>query len=177
MHCLAISGSLRARSLNSAALRLLRSVAPEGVEISLFEALGGLPHFSPDTEGQGSLPTPVASLRSAVSASHGLIIACPEYAHGLPGTFKNALDWLVGCTDFAGKPVMLINTAPRAVHAQAQLREILTTMAAVIVEEACLALSLREGMTEAEIGNPDNAQALREAVRRFILATRANGMR
>lgn len=175
MHCLAISGSLRARSLNSAALRLLPNLAPDNVAVSLFEGLAALPAFSPDLEEQAPLPSPVIALRAAVSASQGLIIACPEYAHGLPGAFKNALDWLVGCEDFAGKPVMLINTAERAVHASAQLREILTTMAARVIEGASITLPLRQGMTDTEIGSAPHRQALRAALARFIATIRASG--
>ena len=59
-----------------------------------------------------------------------LVIAAPEYAHGPPGALKNALDWLVASETFAGKPTALLNTSPRAFHAQASLREILSTMAA-----------------------------------------------
>jgi NAD(P)H-dependent FMN reductase len=70
------------------------------------------------------------------------LISSPEYAHGVPGVLKNALDWLVGSLEFPGTPVALINTAPRAVHAQAQLREILTTMSARLVESASITLDL-----------------------------------
>ena len=64
------------------------------------------------------------------------MIAAPEYAHGVPGALKNALDWLVASDAFPGKPVALINAAPRAFHAQAALRETLATMAARLVPEA-----------------------------------------
>jgi chromate reductase, NAD(P)H dehydrogenase (quinone) len=143
MHLLALSGSLRAGSYNTAALRMLQQLAPEGVAVSLYEGLSTLPHFNPDVE-MSALPESVADLRRLVAAADGLVIACPEYAHGIPGAFKNALDWLMGCTDFPGKPVMLINTAPRASHAQAQLVEVLTIMSARIVHEACVTFDLRE---------------------------------
>jgi NAD(P)H-dependent FMN reductase len=62
------------------------------------------------------------------------VIASPEYAHGVPGSLKNALDWLVGSVEFPGKPVAVINTSPRALHADAQLRVILITMSAKLIE-------------------------------------------
>jgi NAD(P)H-dependent FMN reductase len=62
-----------------------------------------------------------------------LVIACPEYAHGIPGSFKNALDWLVGSVEFPGKPVAVFSPSARSAHAQAQLREVLTTMSARLV--------------------------------------------
>lgn len=143
MQLLALSGSLRAASLNTTALRALQQLAPEGVAVALYEGVGSLPPFNPDVE-MSALPEIAAALRRQVSAADGLVIACPEYAHGIPGAFKNALDWLVGMTDFPGKPVMLVNTAPRACHAQTQLVEVLTTMSARIVHEAGVTVDLRE---------------------------------
>ena len=71
-----------------------------------------------------------------------MLIASPEYAHGVSGTIKNALDWLVGFEPFAGKVVAVLNASPRAYHADLALRETLQTMAAVIIEEASFSLPL-----------------------------------
>ena len=136
---LAISGSLRAKSSNTAALSAVLRLAPESVDVTLYDGLADLPHFNPDPD---LLPAPVADLRRRVGASGGVILCSPEYAGGVPGTLKNALDWLVGSLDFAGKPVALINTSPRATHADAQLRLILATMSARIVEAASVTLPL-----------------------------------
>jgi NAD(P)H-dependent FMN reductase len=142
----ALSGSLRANSTNTALLREIVARAPEGVLVELFP-LGGLPLFNPDLEPD--IPEPAAHFRAVISASDALIVASPEYAHGISGVLKNALDWLVGCEDFAGKPVLLLNAAPRAHHAMAALRETLFTMAAKIVEntsfEAALMHAIQEG--------------------------------
>ncbi|MDF5726788.1 MAG: NAD(P)H-dependent oxidoreductase, partial [Rhizonema sp. PD38] len=72
----------------------------------------------------------------------GLVISSPEYAHGIPGVLKNALDWLVSGEEFIGKPIALFNASPRAIYATASLTEIVTTMAGRIVPEACLTISL-----------------------------------
>lgn len=96
-------------------------------------ALGRLPLFNPDLEAQ--LPRSIAHFRAQIAAADGLIIASPEYAHGVSGVLKNALDWLVSDTGLSGKPVLVINAAPRAHHADAALREILTTMAVPIVDD------------------------------------------
>jgi len=139
----ALCGSLRRASVNRAALEALVLLASEGVEIEIWDELAALPAFNPDDEEPGSsLPAPVAALRRKTEACDGLIVAAPEYAHGISGALKNALDWLVGSEAFAGKPTMLINVAPRAFHAQAQLREILATMSARVVPEACMTLPL-----------------------------------
>ncbi|MDE1147753.1 MAG: NAD(P)H-dependent oxidoreductase [Azospirillaceae bacterium] len=146
MRILAISGSLRAGSTNTAALRAVKLLAPEGVEVRLYDGLGNLPHYNPDLDDTGQEGSPVPpiaqDLRTAVEEADALLIACPEYAHGVPGVMKNALDWLVSGVEFPGKRVALINASPRAAHAQAALREILTTMSAVLVEDACVDVPL-----------------------------------
>ena len=134
MRLLAISGSLRRASANTAALEALARLAPEGVKVLVYRELADLPPFNPDDDVEDKpKPEPVETLRALVGASDALIIAAPEYAHGVPGVLKNALDWLVASENFAGKPVALVNTSPRAFHAQASLREILATMAARVV--------------------------------------------
>ena len=79
-----------------------------------------------------------------------LLIACPEYARGIPGAFKNALDWLVGGETFVNKKVVLWNASPRATAAQAALRLVLETMSGQIVEEACIAVPLINQKVTAE---------------------------
>jgi chromate reductase len=141
MRILAISGSLRSTSSNTAVLRAAQTLAPPGVEIILYEGLGALPHFNPDLDGDNP-PQSVLELRSAVGLADGLLISSPEYAHGVPGSLKNALDWLVSSVEFPGRAIGLLNTSPRARHATAQLTEILTTMSARLVPEASVTLTL-----------------------------------
>ncbi|HEY1543899.1 MAG TPA: NAD(P)H-dependent oxidoreductase, partial [Xanthobacteraceae bacterium] len=92
-----------------------------------------------------------------------LIISSPEYAHGVPGTLKNLLDWLVASVEFPGKPVALINASPRARHAQAQLVEILTTMNAVLAPPAPVDIPLlgRQLDAAAIAGDPELGGLLR----------------
>jgi NAD(P)H-dependent FMN reductase len=137
----AISGSLRSASSNTAALRALASLAPPDVTIELYTGLGDLPHFNADLDGD-TPPAAVRALREAVGRADALIISSPEYARGIAGSLKNALDWLVGSDTFPGKPVAILNTSPRAHHADAHLRLTLTTMAAVLVPEADVTLPL-----------------------------------
>jgi chromate reductase, NAD(P)H dehydrogenase (quinone) len=141
MRILAISGSLRADSSNKSALQAAASLAPPDVEIVLYDGLSGLPHFNPDLDAEVPLG-PVADWRAQLRASDGVLISSPEYAHGVPGSLKNALDWVVGTGEFASKPVALINTSPRAFHAQASLRETLTTMSAQVASDACIEVPL-----------------------------------
>jgi chromate reductase, NAD(P)H dehydrogenase (quinone) len=176
MRVLAISGSLRRASANTAALEALAKLAPEGVKVLVYRDLGHLPPFNPDDDVEDKpKPEPVETLRSLVGASDALIIAAPEYAHGLPGVLKNALDWLVASETFAGKPTALISTSPRAFHAQANLREILATMAARVTPEAFAALPLTGKTATAEdiLADPVCARRLTESLDALIAATRA----
>jgi chromate reductase, NAD(P)H dehydrogenase (quinone) len=131
----AISGSLRSGSLNSMLLRAAARLAPPGISVELYRDLGTLPLFNPDLEIAD--PRPVAALRQRIIASDAVLIASPEYAHGVTGAIKNALDWMVGNESFVDKPVGLLNASPRSTIAQAALRETLVTMSAHIVPTAC----------------------------------------
>lgn len=125
MRILAVSGSLRAGTSNTALLEAVVVVAQQGVEVKLYEGLGELPHFNPDLEGKG-LPQTVRAWQQALRESDALVVLTPEYAHGVPGVLKNALDWVTGSGELAGKPVALFNASSRSVCAQASLAETLT---------------------------------------------------
>lgn len=93
MKILAISGSLRAASLNTALLRAMQATAPNGVAVELF-SLHELPFFNEDLEVAGAWPAAVQSLRQKVQAADALLVSTPEYNSGIPGVLKNAFDWL-----------------------------------------------------------------------------------
>jgi len=149
VHVLTLCGSLRAASSNRSLLCATERIAPANVVFEHFEGIGDLPHFNPDIE-TGPLPAAVATLRARVENADALLISCPEYARGIPGAFKNALDWLVGGHEFPGKPIALFNASPRASDAQAQLRLVLTTMSGRVVDEAAIAVALIAKGMEAE---------------------------
>jgi chromate reductase len=163
---LAISGSLRVDSINSALLRAAERLAPPNMEVRLFRSAGELPLFNPDLEPK--MPPQVSAFHAAVAASGALLIASPEYAHGVTGTIKNALDWLVSFEPFVHKPVAVLNTSPRAHHADEALRETLRTMSAVIVEEASISIPLL-GAHLTEDGMVGNAMISR-AIQSSLLA-------
>ena len=123
---LGLSGSLRAAAIDTTLLHAAAELALEGTELTVYEVWGNLPPFNPDEEEQAS--PEVLTFRAALSAADGLLIACPEYAHGIPGAFKNALDWVVGSGELSGKPVLTLNASPASQHAQAALLEVLRTM-------------------------------------------------
>ncbi|MDK1398021.1 NADPH-dependent FMN reductase [Pseudomonas protegens] len=164
---LAVSGSIRAASSNSALLRAAEVLSPEGVSIKHYLAVGQLPHFDPDLADDP--PQSVRELRALVGKVDGILISCPEYARGIPGSFKNALDWLVASREFPGKPVALFNASPRASHAQAALRLVLNTMSAIVVEPASITVNLlAKGMNEADIaGSPEISKQIVSALVAF----------
>jgi chromate reductase, NAD(P)H dehydrogenase (quinone) len=178
MRLLAISGSLRAASSNTAVLQAAARLAPRGVTIELYPRLGELPHFNPDFDNE-KLPAIVAALRAEIGAVDGLLISSPEYARGVPGSLKNALDWLVGSFEFPNKFVALINVSRRATHAQASLMTTLETMSARIVAEASVTLPLLGTSLGADeiVANAELAEPLRKAIAAFVAAIKAGDPR
>jgi len=162
MKILAISGSLRAASLNSALLRAVARLAPPDISVQLFADLGCLPLFNPDIE-MTDQPV-VARFRAQLLAADAVLITSPEYAHGITGAMKNALDWMVGSEVFVNKPVALLNASPRAVHAQASLKEIITMMSARVVEEASITVPILGANLDEEgiVTHPAISVALRQ---------------
>jgi NAD(P)H-dependent FMN reductase len=174
MKIVAISGSLRTGSSNTAVLRAAARLAPDGVEIKLFDGIGSLPFFNPDLDGDAP-PAAVTAFRALVGEASGLLISSPEYARGVAGVMKNALDWLVASLEFPEKPVALINTSPRATHAHAALTLTLETMSAKLVNEASITLPLLGGVNDAAsiAATPALAGPLHEAISNFALAIRS----
>ena len=104
---LAMSGSLRAKSSNSAVLKTAQILSPGAANLTLYSDLANLPHFNPDLDLE-PFPEVVTSLRQQIQDSDGILISSPEYAHGVPGSLKNALDWLVSSIEFPSKPICLM---------------------------------------------------------------------
>ena len=172
LRILCLSGSLRAVSANTALLRASRVLAPATLELALFERMGELPLFNPDLDIE-PLPPAVLALREAVGGSDAIIVACPEYAHGVPGPFKNLLDWLVSSLEFPGKPVAQWNASGRGSHhAQDALREVLTTMSARLLDEAAATFPLRGAgsSVEALLGDAAHVERIRTALSRLAAA-------
>jgi chromate reductase len=109
----AISGSLQRGSANGALLRAVARQCPDRVSFQVEPSLASVPHFNPDHDGDAP-PEPVMAWRRRLSEADAAVSATPEYAHGVPGTLKNALDWVVASGELAGKPVALLSASTAA---------------------------------------------------------------
>jgi NAD(P)H-dependent FMN reductase len=138
---LAISGSLRRVSTNTALLHAMADHAPDGIGVELYDGLGDLPIFNPDREGDLTPPV-VNNLGQKVREAVGLIISCPEYAHGIPGGLKNLLDWLVSRDEIPHKPTMLLRASNRNDISHAALLEVLRTMSVAVMPEVGVQIHL-----------------------------------
>jgi chromate reductase, NAD(P)H dehydrogenase (quinone) len=138
-----------------------------------YEGLADLPHFNPDHDEDGlPVPPPVADLRSRAIAADGWVISSPEYAHGVPGSLKNALDWLVSCPELPGKPVLLLNaSAAGGNFAQAALAETLRTMSFQVLDESLMAPFLSRKLQEGSELDRAAALILRRSLDALAAAT------
>jgi chromate reductase, NAD(P)H dehydrogenase (quinone) len=174
MKVLALCGSLRSASINAALLRATARLAAPPQVVTLFTQLAALPLFNPDLED--APPAAVQRLRQAVRDCDALLIASPEYAHGISAPLKNALDWLVSFEPFVGKPVAALNASPRAHHAYQALLETLQTMSAQLVTEACITLPLLgSGLDESGMMRDVQLAGALRAVLRALESAGASG--
>jgi chromate reductase len=162
MKILAISGSLREQSTNTALLRAAALAAPSPIRVVLYEQMETLPAFNPDLDLEPA-PETVSRFRAQLRDCSAVVFSTPEYAHGIPGSLKNALDWVVGSGELSGKPVALMNASSRGEFAQAALREVLNTMDARLISEAEVTVPLLgRGLGVADIvADPEFAPLIR----------------
>ena len=177
LRVLAITGSTRAASTNTALCRTAARCAPHGAEVTVFDGLATLPHFDPDDD-HALLPPAVADLRAAIERADALLICTPEYAGTLPGSMKNLLDWTVGATVMTGKPVAWVNVASgpgRGAGASATLATVLGYVQAAVVDEACAHVPIARGDVGADglVTDPATLAAITDALTALLAAARA----
>jgi len=174
VHVLGISGSLRSASSNSALVRAAVRLAPAGVELSIYRELADIPPFNPDLDTE-AVPAAVLRFRAALQAGDAVLISSPEYAHGVSGVLKNALDWVVSSGELIDKPIAVINASARATHAHASLCETLTTMSAHLIADASITMSLAGTAFDANGDFRDAclSTSLTSAIEALARATRA----
>lgn len=169
---LLVSGGLRQGSTNTAVVRTLAALAPEGVECRVYDGLARLPAFNPDDD-RLPLPAEVARLRRAVHDADAVVFSTPEYAGALPGSLKNLLDWTIGddqAGSIHGTPVAWVNASPRGADgAHAELRSVLAYADSEIVDRACARIPVTAGMVGADgLVGDDTVRAELVAVLRAV---------
>jgi NAD(P)H-dependent FMN reductase len=181
LRILAISGSLRKRSYNSAVLRAAKAMAPREVEVFIFDRVGEIPLFNPDYGSDlddDERFSAVLELRKQMAQCDAFLVSSPEYVHGVPGALKNALDWVVGTGELDGKPVGIMNATPAidgAQWAQQGLIEILNVMSANrVVNGAVLKLdAIRKKVNEnGEITDPSTRESILRCIEALANAAR-----
>lgn len=123
----AITGSTRKRSVNLSILEAIAARYSADMDVEIYDQLDQLPHFNPDLD-QDPVPPAVAQLRQKLEAADGIIICTPEYVFSLPGSLKNAIEWLVSTTVLTDKPAALITASSSGTHAHESLNLVMRTV-------------------------------------------------
>ena len=131
---LAISGSLRPSSSASAVLRIVADLVPDQVDFNIYNGIGNIPAFDDSSQ----VPAEVNNFINLITEADGVFFCIPEYAFGVPGALKNALDWTVASTAFTDKPVALVTAASGGEKAHAAFTLTLTALGSKISEETKL---------------------------------------
>ena len=157
----AISGSLKSSSSNTNILRTIAGIAPDHIKVKIVDGLDKLPHFNPDNDDQ---ITSVMHFRQHLKDADGVIFSTPEYAYGVPGVLKNALDWLVSSGELYEKPVAAISASPifsGGDKALASLMLTLTALGANMIAESSLSIGYIKNKIS-ESGEVKDAETIRE---------------
>ncbi len=169
---LAISGSLRAGSSNHAILRYLKAKTSSTIAFTIYDGLSNIPAFDPGIDND-TPPRAVKELRDQLADADGIIICSPEYAFGIPGALKNAIDWMVSSGSFVGKPTALITASTGGENAHASLLKVLGAIDARVTEDTTLLISFIRSKinNDGAITNVDTEQKLQnilEALLRLV---------
>ena len=145
----AISGSTRSSSTNLNLIHAIIDLSNKLFDISIFQELSQLPHFNPDLDIENP-PIEIQQFRKQLRDADGILICTPEYAMGVPGTLKNAIDWTVSSNEFHHKPTALITASSQGEKGHAALLEILKIIEAKITNETSLLISYAKTKINAE---------------------------
>jgi NAD(P)H-dependent FMN reductase len=166
MKILAVSGSARAASTNTALLKAMKDMAPAGIEISVFHELNKLPVFSPDQEKE--TPKEVEQFMTMLNAHEGIIISSPEYVRAIPGGLKNAIDWMVSRYEIIDKPIALVHASHRGDDMLNSLRQVLSTVSNQFFEHLFFRVPLI-GMSPDEVDELLHQPEFESATKKFLL--------
>lgn len=162
---LALPGSLREDSSSNVVLKIISDHLPESVSFEISDQIGTLPHFNDPKE----TPQVVQDFRNKIQQADGILICTPEYAFGVPGSLKNALDWTVSSGEFVSKPVALITAASQGEKAHPALLNILTAISARVPENGDLLISfIRAKLENNKFKNETDLQNVNRVVKALV---------
>lgn len=164
---LAINGSTRAQSINHYLIKSIQELTKDQLEINIFNQIERIPHFNPDLD-QGDPPKEVIAFRTQLKAAAGILICTPEYAMGIPGTLKNAIDWTVSSCEFYHKPTALITASSSGFKSHAALLDVLNIIEANITEKTQLLISyVKMKVNEEGVKDLDTLNEIKALIRNF----------
>ncbi len=168
---LAISGSTRSHSTNRNFLRAIAEMTQDTLALTIFEGLSELPHFNPDLDdGRTPPPASVADFRRQIAEADGVIICTPEYAMGVPGTLKNAIDWTVSSCEFSHKPVALITASSLGEKGHSSLLGTPNIIESRVTDDTqlCISFAKTKISTEGVITDAETLGSVKKLVTAFV---------
>lgn len=177
MKFVAFSGSLRAKSLNTAVVRTAAELCLPPVTMTVYEGLGRLPFFNQDLES--TCPPPeVIDFRALLESADAVLISSPEYAHGMSGVLKNGLEWVVGGGELVDKPVAVVTASPSMTggdRAQAWVKETLLVMGANVLSESLPIPLASAKVADGRVNNEETLAALKDVLAAMARAAKEQG--
>jgi NAD(P)H-dependent FMN reductase len=166
---IAICGSTRQNSINHSLIKAIVDLSAENLDITIFDGIANLPQFNPDNDGE-NVSDEVAHFRQLLDNAEGIIICTPEYAHGVPGTLKNAIDWTISSSQFPHKPTMLITASTDGTFGHKALLETLKAIEAKNIDNLQLVISFvkTKMSSENQITDEKTRRDVQDLVSRFI---------
>ena len=162
---LAISGSTRANSSNLNLIKAIANLATDIFTINIFEGLADIPHFNPDNDNE-NVPQQVIDFRRQIKETDGVLICTPEYAMGVPGTLKNAIDCTVSSMEFSRKPVALITASTSGEKAHQSLLGTLQIIEAKMTDDTQLVIPfIKTKMKDGKITDEQTLNRINELVK------------
>jgi len=165
---IAISGSTRQQSTNLNLIKAIADLYVDEIDLNIFQELAEIPHFNPDLDNENP-PAAVVKFREQLSQADGILICTPEYAMGVPGTLKNAIDWTVSSMEFSHKPVALITASSSGQKAHHSLMDTLRIIESDIPESSQLLISfVKTKVKDVKIINPETLQQVKAVVNSLL---------
>ena len=166
---IAIQGSTRTNATSNLLIEAISALYEEQLIINVYDKIASLPHFNPDDDVENVM-TEVKDFRAQIQQADGILICSPEYAHGVPGTLKNALDWTVSSADFYDKPTALITASTDGSFGHTAMREILKAIGDDTSEKLQLLISFVKNKVSNQgiITHADTLLAVKELMRNLI---------